>query len=31
MIRRISIIAFASILLPSCAVLTVEDIGDGNY
>ena len=31
MIRRISIIAFASILLASCAVLTVEDVGDGNY
>ena len=31
MIRQISIIAFASILLSSCAVLTVEDVGDGNY
>ena len=31
MIRRISIIAFASILLSFCAVLTVKDVGDGSY
>jgi len=31
MIRRISIIAYAGILLSSCAVLTVKDVGDGSY
>ena len=31
MIKRVSIIAIAATVLSSCAVLTVQDVGGGNF